>query len=550
MKVYEALAKAFAAEGTTTVFGMMGDANMYWMNAMDRLGVRLVAVRHEGAGLAMADGWARATGQPGVCTTTSGPGMTQLATQLLVASRGASPLVGFIGDAPVSGEALQTMNQGRIAAACEAGFVQLRTPEDANDAVKRAFYLARTESRPVLLSAPADVQNANYDDDDEPYAPSTELLPPDRAYPNPVAIERAAEIVASSRRPVIIAGRGAVRSGSGTALLKLADHIGALLATTLLAKNWLADRDEFHAGISGLYATKTAMELFQDSDVVIAVGAGLSKFTTERGYLFPDATFIQFDTRPSVVMGDGRPADVFIHSDALTGVEVLDTALQGKGLRQPGYRTHEVREKLAAALRDDQEYELAPGTIDPRTACQVIDECTPPEFGLVIGGGHSSGFAIISMARSRRFVLVTQDFGCIGQGLSTAIGAMTATGGGPTVVIEGDGGFLMHLAEFETAVRCGLPLLAIVTNDGGLGAEYHKSIISGLNADLPKVSTPDLGAVGRALGGRGSLVTSVADLTKALDEFARDPAPTLVDVRISPSVISIPYRRRHYGQEA
>lgn len=548
MKVHEALARGFAAEGTTTVFGMMGDANMYWMNAMDRIGVRLVEVRHEGAGLAMADGWARATGQPGVCTTTSGPGVTQLATQLLVASRGASPLVGFIGDAPVSGEALQTMDQARFAAACEAGFVQLRTPEDANDAVKRAFYLARTESRPVLLSAPSDVQNANYDD--EPYAPSTELLPLDRAYPNPEAIERAAEIVASSRRPVIIVGRGAMLSGADAMVLKLADHIGALLATTLLAKNWLSDRDQFHAGISGLYATKIAMELFQESDVVIAVGAGLNKFTTEHGYLFPNAAFIQFDTRPSVVMGDGRAADVFIHSDAVTGVEVLDSALQRRGLRQQGYRTHDVRERLAAALRDDQGYELVQGTIDPREACRVIDDCMPPDFGLVIGGGHSSGFAIISMPRSRPFVLVTQDFGCIGQGLSTAIGAMTATGDRPTVVIEGDGGFMMHLAEFETAVRCGLPLLALVTNDQGLGAEFHKSIISGLNAELPKISTPDLGAVGRALGGRGSRATSVVELTRALDEFACDPAPTLVDVRISPSVISIPYRRRHYGQEA
>lgn len=549
MKVYEALARAFAAEGTTTVFGMMGDANMYWMNAMDGLGVRLVEVRHEGAGLAMADGWARASGGPGVCTTTSGPGMTQLATQLLVASRAASPLVGFIGDAPLSGEALQTMDQARFAAACEAEFVQLRTPEDANDAVQRAFYLARTESRPVLLSAPSDVQNANYDDV-EAYAPSTGLLPLDRAYPHPMAIERAADVVTSSRRPVIIVGRGAMRSGADAAVLNLADHIGALVATTLLAKNWLSDREEFHAGISGLYATKTAMELFRQSDAVIAVGAGLNKFTTEHGYLFPDAAFIQFDTRPSVVMGDGRSADVFIRSDALTGVEVLDAALQRRGLRQQGYRTQDVREKLATALRDDQEYELAPGTIDPRQACQVIDECAPPEFGLVIGGGHSSGFAIISMPRSRPFVLVTQDFGCIGQGLSTAIGAMTATGDRPTVLIEGDCGFLMHLAEFETAVRCGLPLLALITNDQALGAEYHKSIISGLNAELPKISTPDLGAVGRALGGRGSRVTRVADLTQALGEFVRDPAPTLVDVRISPSVISIPYRRRHYGQEA
>ena len=87
MKVYQALARAFVAEGTTAVFGMMGDANMYWMNELDVLGVRQFEVRHEGAGLAMADGWARTDGNPGVCTTTSGPGVAQLATTLLVAAR-------------------------------------------------------------------------------------------------------------------------------------------------------------------------------------------------------------------------------------------------------------------------------------------------------------------------------------------------------------------------------------------------------------------------------------------------------------------------------
>src|SRR5271154_775242 len=98
MKVYEALAKAFADEGTTAVFGMMGDANLYWLNALEKYGVKQYDVRHEGAGLAMADGMARITGQPGVCTATSGPGTTQLATTMVCAARANTPLVAFCGD--------------------------------------------------------------------------------------------------------------------------------------------------------------------------------------------------------------------------------------------------------------------------------------------------------------------------------------------------------------------------------------------------------------------------------------------------------------------
>src|SRR5262245_40829199 len=216
MKVYQALARAFVAEGTTAVFGMMGDANMYWMNELDKLGVRQFEVRHEGGGLAMADGWARIDGNPGVCTTTSGPGVAQLATTLLVASRARTPMVAFVGEAPVGDDSyVQRLDQKRFAEACEAGFVHMNKAENAYEAVQTAFYRARTESRPILLSAPMNTQQQSFDDDEE-YVPSTALLssvePP---YPHPARIAAAADILATAQRPVIIVGRGAMRSGAG-----------------------------------------------------------------------------------------------------------------------------------------------------------------------------------------------------------------------------------------------------------------------------------------------------------------------------------------------
>src|SRR5438876_12273214 len=124
MKVYQGLAKAFVAEGTTAVFGMMGDGNMYWMEALHDLGVNLLEVRHEGAGLGMADGWARATHAPGVATATCGPGVSQLATALLTASRAQSPLVAFCGEHPTNDDEYnQRLDQARFAAGCETGFV-------------------------------------------------------------------------------------------------------------------------------------------------------------------------------------------------------------------------------------------------------------------------------------------------------------------------------------------------------------------------------------------------------------------------------------------
>src|SRR5229473_8213846 len=201
MKVFQALAKAFAAEGTTSVFGMMGDGNMYWMEALHDLGVNLLEVRHEGAGLGMADGWARATHTPGVCTATCGPGVTQLATALVTAARGQSKVVAFVGEAPTTDQDyVQRFDQSRFAAACEAGFVRVLSPDTAYEAVRKAFYQASLESRPVLLSAPMDIQQKTMDDD-EAYVTSRSLLPAQRVYPSPDAIARAADIVASAHQP-------------------------------------------------------------------------------------------------------------------------------------------------------------------------------------------------------------------------------------------------------------------------------------------------------------------------------------------------------------
>src|SRR3982751_1730225 len=122
MKVYQRLAEAFKAEGTSAVFGIMGDANMYWYSELDKLGVQLVEVRHEGAGLGMADGWARATHKPGIASATCGPGTTQLATAFVVAARAESPLVAAAGDPPTAaGGCNQRFDTRGFAPVCETG---------------------------------------------------------------------------------------------------------------------------------------------------------------------------------------------------------------------------------------------------------------------------------------------------------------------------------------------------------------------------------------------------------------------------------------------
>jgi thiamine pyrophosphate-dependent acetolactate synthase large subunit-like protein len=549
MKVYDAMAKAFAAEGTTDVFGMTGDSNIYWLSALERLGTRFYQVRHEGAGLAMADGWARMTGRPGVCTTTGGPGAAQLATTMIVASRARTPLVAFCGDTPTGDqENAQWLDQKAFAEGIEAGFVRVHSAAEVYAATQRAFYLARTESRPVMLNVPAELIQQDVDDD-ESYVASHELLARRRpVHPHPDAVADAVAAVAASSHPVLLVGRGAIFAGAEAQVRELADRIGAVVATTLMAKNWLGDHP-YHVGLSGLFATRTAMELFADADCVIAVGASLNQYTTEHGYLYPDATFVQLDPRQHALMAGQRAADHYVQADAALGLAAINAALADQGVKNDGYHTVEVREKLTRALVDPREYDIPSGTVDPRDAVRTLDEAIPEDVGMVLGGGHQNHFGIMLANRQRSWLLPNLHFACLGQGLTTAMGASIAMGT-PAYLMEGDGGFMMHLAEFETAVRYRIPVMVNVFNDEGFGAELHhyrgKPHVS---MDMIAIPSPDLGAVGRALGGRGALVRTAEELRAAALDFARDPAPTLVDVRVANTVTSIPNRRRYLGEE-
>ncbi|WP_128800802.1 MULTISPECIES: thiamine pyrophosphate-binding protein [unclassified Streptomyces] len=551
MKVYEAMAEAFVREGTRDVFGMMGDANMHWMNALAERGVRLFEVRHEGSGLGMADGWARAAGRPGVITTTSGPGVSQLATSMIVAARARTPLVAFCGETAWGDKAAaQYLDQGRFAAAIECAYLHLDRADQAQEVVQRAFHLARTESRPVMISAPMDIQTHEFGDaEDMPYVPSTDLIDRQRPLPDPERITRAADVVQAGKRVVIIVGRGARQADAGEGVLRLQERTGALIATTLQAKNWLRERTEHHVGISGLFGNRVAMELLQEADCVIAVGASLNHYTTEAGYLFPEAKYIQIDSAEHLIMGNGNAADVYVRADAVTALDALERELADRSVRIEGFHTAGVRSRLAAPLIDPAEFVRDPGLIDPREAITVLDEELPGEIDLVLGSGHQTDFGTMLFQRSREIVSNYGMFGAIGQAPMLTIGKIVADAGRPSFVVEGDASFLMHLPEFETACRYGLPMLVVVMNDEGLGAEYHKSAAKNLDPELAVIPTPELGPVAVALGGAGATVRTTDELRAALAEFVREPRPTVIDVRITRKVLSPPYRRLWYGED-
>jgi thiamine pyrophosphate-dependent acetolactate synthase large subunit-like protein len=238
MRVYEAVAQYFAAEGVDTQYGLMGDGNMHWMAAMDALpGMRTVTVRHEHCALMMAVGHWNVTGAPGVCSVTHGPGFTQLATGLATAARNHAGVVIVAGETGIGAPwAVQEMDHAPLARACGAAYLTVHSVKVLQHRVREAFYLARTENRPVVLGLPIDLQKAEAPDLPA-YRPSTACLQPATPMaPDPDAVAIMAERLMSARAPMLVAGRGALAAGAGPAIEALADETGALLGTSLLGK--------------------------------------------------------------------------------------------------------------------------------------------------------------------------------------------------------------------------------------------------------------------------------------------------------------------------
>lgn len=545
-QIHKVLAEAFIAEGVDRVYTLMGDANMHWSIALAKRGVQLIHARHEHSAVAMADGYARFTNNVGVASVTCGPGYTQIATALTVAVRNGTPMIVFAGDTPF-GEPFhnQHFEQAPLAAATGAAFVSLRNVNLLLHDLRQAFYIARHERKPVVVSVPLDLQL-----DDFPWAadyePSISLIPKrQRVHPDPDIVAEAVAMIAEAGKPMIIAGRGAIHAKEQ--LEDLAEKSGALLATTLCAKG-LFDGNPFNAGLAGAFAHNTAREFFSESDLIIGVGAGLGYYTTEGGYLYPNARVIQIDLQPKGLWQGLKVADLHIVADAATGVSALTTAIAQAGAAKPRYRSSPVQQALADPIIDPKEYQAAANTVDPRRAMETLDAAIPKDWNLVTGTAHFFNWVTHLKGRPAERYFITHAFGAIGQGLPSAIGIATAPNAGNTVLIEGDGSFLMHIQELEVLARQKIKLLVLIFNDGAYSAETHKLAGQGYDPAESVFGRPDLASIAKGFGLASATVRSLGELRESIARHLANPISTVIDIHIDGNIPSIQYRRLFFGE--
>lgn len=526
--VYQSIAKAVRDHGTETLFGLMGDANLFMVDSFVReSGGRFVPAAHEGSSVLMALAYSHVSGRVGVATVTHGPALTNCITALTEGARGHIPMVLLAGDTPVANPRhLQGIDQRELVKTTGAGFEQLRAPDTVGMDVARAFYRARVERRPIVLNMPADFMWREIDHQSHVLGVFTA--------PGGVAeggiLDEAIGMIASARRPMILAGGGAVAARDP--LIRLADRLEAPLATTLKAKGLFRDHP-YNIDLFGTLSTPAAYELIAQADCIVCFGSGLQDFTTDRGKLMSGKRIIQIDIEPTAI-GAGLHPDAALVADAGLTAETILYWLNEAEIAPSGFtRDLDVETLTAHPVGPDR---TAEGCVNFVRALERLEQVLPQDRLLVTDGGRfmTEVWCRISAPDPQSFV-VTANFGSIGLGLQQAIGAGLAAPERPVVLFSGDGGFMMGgINEFNTAVRLGLDLIVVVANDSAYGAEHIQFLDRKMDPSLTEFHWPSFAEIASSLGGQGFEVRSTDELETAIAALGARKGPVLIELRLDP----------------
>lgn len=532
MPVNAALAHALQDQGVKTLYGLMGDANLFMVNHYVReLKARYVPAVHEGGAVLMALGHASITGDVAAVTITHGPAVSNAVTALIEGVKGTLPIVLLCGDTPVEDpDHQQAVAQRALIEATGAGFEQLKSPATVAADVATAFRRARLERRPIVLNMPSAFMWEQTE-----YKPAPTHIPALPVSPGEGdALDKAIGVIAAARRPLILAGRGA--KDAREALLKLANRIGAPVATTLKAKGLFTGAD-YDLGVFGTVSTPAAADVIASADCIIAFGAGFTRFTTAHGGYLDGMRVVQIDDDPRQLGRRHRPDAMLVGDPALTAETILHW------LDEAEIPSSQATDSIdAATLREGHplpKVNTAPGALDFSHALDHINAALPEDRIFVSDGGRfmTEAWCRIGVTSPDNFLL-SINVGAIGMGMSYAIGAAVARPDQKTVFVTGDGGFMMGgLAEFSSVVREGLNMLTIICNDSAYGAEYIQFEDRQMDPALSTFQWPSFAAMAEAMGAKGLRAASMEELDAALKTANATDGPVLLELVLDPAAM-------------
>lgn len=554
MKVHEAIVQVFEREGVEDIFALMSEEIITMLSNIEENwadDIQLIQARHEQGAAAMADGYARANGDIGVCIVGRGPAIAQTGTSLITARNGGSNLLYIVPEMDrTSTYDDKEFRQQTYLETMVGETRSVRSTDTLIPHLRDAFRELRANNGPVAVQISWDVIDAELNDDDElDYEPATV---PNRhgtsLQPSDDAIDQAIDLYLDSdatKPPIVLAGRGAVKADARESIETLAERVNGYLATTLQAQGFFSGHP-YSLGFIGDIGRPFANEQVTESDYVLAFGCSLNPHTVDSGHLLRDeAKIIQVDTDPSQ-FNQYTTVDLSILGDAGLSAQALNEGLKEIQIAREGeFWTEKNKQRISeSSPLTDREFPAQPGTIDPRDVVKRLDEILPDERLVVHDAGHFATWVRdgITISHPNNHIW-TLDVAAIGQGLPIGIGSAVATQNRTCVTFCGDAGFMMSIQEVETAARYDIPMIIIVMNDETLGAEYHVEASTGDPPEAAIINSPDLGAVAETLGAEGYTVRSTDDLDALEDQLGRRPTkPIVVDCRTNRNV-----RNRLYG---
>ncbi|MBC8463143.1 biosynthetic-type acetolactate synthase large subunit [Candidatus Bathyarchaeota archaeon] len=530
----KAYIKTLENEGVTHIFGITGAALIPICDDLLDSDIRYVPGVHEQGSAHMADGYARASGKPGVVQVTSGPGATNIVTGVATAQLDSSPLVAFtgqVGMGMVGTDAFQEVDIIGVTASITKWNHQVRDPAKIPWAVKAAMYVSNTGRRgAVVIDLPKNITMAEADFDYdvkvelEGYQPKIE--------PNPWEIDTAVKILLGAQRPVIIAGGGVISSGAAKELTELAELLMAPTATTLMGKGAIPSNHPMCLGLCGMHGRHEANYMVPDADVLLVVGARFSDRTTATLTGFaPNAKIIHIDIDRSEidknvsimtqVIGDAR--------HALAGIV--------KRLKVEKLRSNGWYKKIKAFRRYRESFDYGNGINSP-SVMRAIREALPSDAYVTTDVGQHQMFAALHYDVNEPGTFFTSGgLGTMGFGLPAAIGVKAAKPDKKVLAICGDGGFHMTENNLTVAVDEDLPIVVVIMNNKLLGmvAQWQRLFMDGRLSTVDRNYTVDYTELSKTYGAHAVKIESMDHMRTELRRAVDADYTTVIEVPIDPN---------------
>lgn len=536
-KIYtgsEILLRSLVAEGVDIIFGYPGGAVLPIYDSLYDGHVRHLLARHEQGAIHAADGYARATGKPGVVMATSGPGATNLVTGIATAMMDSIPLICITGNVPqnlLGTDAFQEADITGITMPITKHNYLVRSLEELPTVVKEAFIIATTgRPGPVLIDIPKDVSQAKGTFSYPETVEIRGLKQP--ATPTEVQINRLQQVIGQAKRPVILAGGGVVRANAQSELIEFAEKSNIPVTTTLMGLGGFPSRHELWLGMPGMHGTYAANHALLECDLLIGIGARfddrvtmgrIDKFATGAKIVHIDIDPAEIDKNVHTyipVVGDVKTVLTAANENvkAADSASWLDTCAAWKAQYPLTYRDHE-----------DQ--------LKPQWVIEHLDQTT--EGKAIVStdvGQHQMWVAQYYLFSDPRSLLSSGGLGTMGFGFPAAIGAQLASPDRTVIAVTGDGGFQMTAQELAVVALDNIPVKVAIINNQCLGMvrQWQEVFYKQRYSEVDLTGSPDFVKLAEAYGVKAWRAKTKAEAEVAWQEALQHPGPAVVDFWVTP----------------